>query len=134
MLSRRHELGRFPIGGLDKAQNYTPILYEGNGPAPGLFRWHSDTRTQLGHARLSKGQGSESSRCRTSASLSGIGSLPLPGSGRVRSLMPSVGFTYTGMDQNHRSSGRECRGFIEAPHGAAVLDDHIIEPISISRG
>jgi hypothetical protein len=39
---------------LDKAQKYAPVLYEGDGPTAGLFGRHSDTRTQLRHARLSR--------------------------------------------------------------------------------
>ena len=47
--------------------------------------------------------------------------------------MPRLGLTYTVIDQNHRSSGRLCRVFIDAPRVAAILNDHVIEQIPVGR-
>ena len=46
-------------------------------------------------------------------------------------VMPSMGLTYSVIDQNHRSSGLLFRSSLEAPHVAAILDDHVVEPIPV---
>ena len=47
-------------------------------------------------------------------------------------FMTSLGSTCTVIDQNHRYSGRRA-GLRIAAYGAAVLDNHVIEPVTIGR-
>jgi hypothetical protein len=131
---RRSKLSRLLIPRLHKAEKHAPVLYERDGPTTdrGRLGFIVRTQTQLGHARLSRGAPDRSR----------VGAILLPSGQELRLCLFKArraparlnAELWIDVDRDRPKPAQLRRAmpiFIDAPHVAAILDDHLIEPIPI---